>query len=157
MNFLTDIYSKVLGTNSKKLVKGSLDGSGFTEDFDNEEGFVLYSATESKRYKAADSNSTVNNCISYESFQQSSTYSPAASTLHITTEAKVKETVFPRRDETFLTVSDLPMELSKLLQVMQQMNQQAAGAVMTRSPPNVEQYHYDFTLERNVLEGFERV
>ena len=51
MNFLTDIYSKVLGTNSKKLVKGSLDGSGFTEDFDNEGGFVLYSTTESKRYK----------------------------------------------------------------------------------------------------------
>lgn len=153
MNFLTDIYSKVLGTNSKKLVKGSLDGSGFTEDFDNEGGFVLYSTTESKRYKAADSN----NCISYENFQQSSTYSPAASTLHITTEAKVKETVFSRRDETFLTVSDLPMELSKPLQLMQQMNQQAAGAVTTRSPPNVEQYHYDFTLERNVLEGFERV
>lgn len=45
MNFLTDIYSKVVGTK-----KESSDGSkDFTEDFDKEDGFVLY--TESKRYK----------------------------------------------------------------------------------------------------------
>lgn len=51
MNFLMDIYFKVLGINLKKLVKGSLDGLGFIEDFDNEGGFVLYSIIESKCYK----------------------------------------------------------------------------------------------------------
>ena len=55
MSFLTGIYSKVLGTNSKKTQEASSDnttGSGFTEDYDNEDGFVLYTAEQNnKRYK----------------------------------------------------------------------------------------------------------
>ena len=46
MNFFTDIYSKVVGTKKKESSDGSKD---FTEVFDKEDGFVLY--TESKRYK----------------------------------------------------------------------------------------------------------
>ena len=55
MSFLTGIYSKVLGTNSKKTEGACSDnttGCGFTEDYDNEDGFVLYTAEQNnKRYK----------------------------------------------------------------------------------------------------------
>ena len=52
MSFLSGIYSKVLGTNSKKTEQASSDsGTSFTEAFDNEDGFVLYTADQHKRYK----------------------------------------------------------------------------------------------------------
>lgn len=59
-----------------------------------------------------------------------------------------------KRDATFLTVSDLPMEMSKQLQVMLHINQGIAD-VMRRSPPNIDQYHYDFILERDVIQSAE--
>lgn len=150
MNFLTDIYSKVVGTKKKESSDGSKD---FTEDFDKEDGFVLY--TESKRYKQADFNPTDNSGISYEVFQQSSLsqYSCAASTSHMDIATGVTQgKLFPNRHTTFLTVSDVPMQLSKPFQLAQQMNQNTSQAAR-KSPPNVEQYQYDFTLERNVLHG----
>ena len=60
--------------------------------------------------------------------------------------------LFPNRQTTFLTVSDVPMQLSKPFQLAQQMNQNTSQAAR-KSPPNVEQYQYDFTLEKNVLHG----
>ena len=55
MSFFTGIYSKVLGTNSKKteeVCSDSTAGSRFTEDYDNEDGFVLYTAEQNnERYK----------------------------------------------------------------------------------------------------------
>lgn len=54
MSFLSGLYSKVLGANSKKTVQtcyNSASGTGFTEDFDNEDGFVLYTAEHKKRCK----------------------------------------------------------------------------------------------------------
>lgn len=54
MSFLSGIYSKVLGTSSKKTEKTCSDpGNGFTEDFDKEDGFVLYTADQHKRYKVS--------------------------------------------------------------------------------------------------------
>lgn len=150
MNFLTDIYSKVVGTKKKESSDGLKD---FTEDFDKEDGFVLY--TESKRYKQADFNPTDNSGISYEVFQQSSLsqYSCAASTSRMDIATGVTQgKLFPNRHTTFLTVSDVPMQLSKPFQLAQQINQNTSQAAR-KSPPNVEQYQYDFTLERNVLHG----
>jgi len=60
-----------------------------------------------------------------------------------------------KKNTTFLTVSDLPMELSKQLQAVMQMNQ-GAPDVIRRSLPNIDQYQYDFSLERAVLQSFER-
>lgn len=55
MSFLSGIYSRVLGTNSKKTEETrSDDGNGFTEAYDTEDGFVLYSADQHKRYKVPD-------------------------------------------------------------------------------------------------------
>lgn len=53
MSFLSGIYSKVLGTNSKKAEQTCSDSgtTGFTEAYDNEDGFVLYTADQHKRYK----------------------------------------------------------------------------------------------------------
>ena len=55
MSFFTGIYSKVLGINSKKTEETCSDRtavSGFTEDYDNEDGFVLYTPDQNnKRYK----------------------------------------------------------------------------------------------------------
>ena len=52
MSFLSGIYSKVLGTNSKKTEQTCSDsGTGFSEAYDNEDGFVLYTADQHKRYK----------------------------------------------------------------------------------------------------------
>ena len=59
-----------------------------------------------------------------------------------------------KRSTTFLTVSDLPMKLSRQLQAMLQMDHGTAD-VLRRSPPNIEQYHYDFTLERDVIRSFQ--
>lgn len=60
-----------------------------------------------------------------------------------------------KKNTTFLTVSDLPMELSKQLQAVVQMNQ-GVPDVLRRSLPNIDQYQYDFSLERAVLRSFER-
>lgn len=60
-----------------------------------------------------------------------------------------------KKNTTFLTVSDLPMELSKQLQDVVQMNQ-GIPDVLRRSLPNIDQYQYDFSLERAVLRSFER-
>lgn len=152
MNFLTDIYSKVVGPKKKESSDGSKD---FTEDFDKEDGFVLYTAAESKRYKQADFNPKDNSAISYEVFQRSSLsqYPCAASTSRMDIATRVPQgKLFPNRHTTFLTVSDIPMQLSKPFQLAQQMNQNSSEA-SRKSPPNVEHYHYDFTLERNVLHG----
>lgn len=53
MSFFSGIYSKVLGTNSKKAEQTCSDSgtTGFTEAYDNEDGFVLYTADQHKRYK----------------------------------------------------------------------------------------------------------
>lgn len=55
MSFLSGIYSKVLGTSTKKTVEvcsnSATTGTGFTEDYDNEDGFVLYTSEQNKRYK----------------------------------------------------------------------------------------------------------
>lgn len=55
MSFLSGIYSKVLGTSSKKTEQTCSDSgtgsTGFTEAFDNEDGFVLYTPDQHKRYK----------------------------------------------------------------------------------------------------------
>lgn len=55
MSFLSGIYSKVLGTSSKKTEQRCSDSGtgsvGFTEAFDNEDGFVLYTPDQHKRYK----------------------------------------------------------------------------------------------------------
>ena len=52
MSFLSGIYSKVWGTNSKKTEQTCSDsGTGFSEGYDNEDGFVLYTADQHKRYK----------------------------------------------------------------------------------------------------------
>lgn len=59
-----------------------------------------------------------------------------------------------KKNTTFLTVSDLPMELSKQLQAVLHMNQGTAD-VLRRSPPNIDQYYYDFSLERAVIRSFE--
>ena len=67
MSFLSGLYSKVLGANSKKPVQhcfnNSASGTGFTEDFDNEDGFVLYTAEQTKRCKVW---TTYSNRVSYE-------------------------------------------------------------------------------------------
>ena len=76
-----------------------------------------------------------------------------ASTSHMDIATGVTQgKLFPNRHTTFLTVSDVPMQLSKPFQLAQQMNQNTSQAAR-KSPPNVEQYQYDFTLERNVLHG----
>lgn len=52
MSFLSGIYSKVLGANSKKIEQTCSDSrTRFTEAYDNEDGFVLYTADQHKRYK----------------------------------------------------------------------------------------------------------
>lgn len=52
MSFLSSIYAKVLGTNSKKSEETSSDGgNGFAEAYDNEDGFVLYTHYQNKRCK----------------------------------------------------------------------------------------------------------
>ena len=52
MSFLSSIYAKVLGTNSKKSEETSSDGgNGFAEAYDNEDGFVLYTPYQNKRCK----------------------------------------------------------------------------------------------------------
>ncbi|KAK2561323.1 hypothetical protein P5673_015819 [Acropora cervicornis] len=103
----------------------------------------------------ADFNPKDNSGISNEVFQQSSLsqYSCAASTSRMDIATGVTQgKLFPNRHTTFLTVSDVPMQLSKPFQLAQQMNQNTSKA-SRKSPPNVEQYQYDFTLERNVLHG----
>lgn len=59
-----------------------------------------------------------------------------------------------KKNTTFLTVSDLPMELSKQLQAVMHVNHGTAD-VLRRSAPNIDQYHYDFSLERAVIRSFE--
>ena len=59
-----------------------------------------------------------------------------------------------RRETTFLTVSDVPFQLSKQLQRVLQLNQ-GSLELSGRSPPNIEQYQYKFTLERDVLSSDE--
>ena len=59
-----------------------------------------------------------------------------------------------KKNTTFLTVADLPMELSKQLQAAMQMNKGAPDC-LRRSLPNIDQYQYDFSLERAVLRSFE--
>jgi len=59
-----------------------------------------------------------------------------------------------RRETTFLTVSDVPFQLSKQLQRMLQLNQ-GSLELSKRSPPNIEQYQYNFALERDVLSSNE--
>lgn len=79
----------------------------------------------------------------------------SGSTSHITPVAPTGEKLtVQRRDATFLTVSDLPMQLSKQLQVMLHINQ-GTGDVLKRSSPNFEQNHYDFTLEMEVIRSCE--
>lgn len=52
MSFFSGIYSKVWGTNSKKTEQTCSDSStDFSEGYDNEDGFVLYTADQHKRYK----------------------------------------------------------------------------------------------------------
>lgn len=55
MSFLTGIYSKVWGSNAKKVTdqasSDGLAGTGFSEHYDNEDDFVLYTAEQNKRYK----------------------------------------------------------------------------------------------------------
>lgn len=78
-----------------------------------------------------------------------------ASTSHMAT-GVTQGKLFPNRHTTFLTVSDVPMQLSRHLQLAQQMNQNTSES-SRKSPPNVEQYHYDFTLERGVLRAIDSV
>jgi len=116
---------------------------------------VLYTADQNKRYKQTDTNSGPGDFKSYENFQQSCPYPPSGSTSYITPVAPTGEKLtVQRRDATFLTVSDLPMQLSKQLQVMLHINQGTAD-VLKRSSPNFEQYHYDFTLEMEVIRSCE--
>lgn len=152
MSFLSGIYSKVLGTSSKKTEQRCSDSGtgsvGFTEAFDNEDGFVLYTPDQHKRYKQSDYNPGTANLKSYEHAQQSCPYPPSA------TSSTAGNLTAQKKNTTFLTVSDLPMELSKQLQAVMQMNQ-GAPDVIRRSLPNIDQYQYDFSLERAVLQSFE--
>lgn len=158
MSFLSGIYSKVWGTNSKKTEQTCSDpGTGFSEGYDNEDGFVLYTADQHKRYKQSDYNPGAEslNSKSYEHVQQSGPYPPKASTSYITpTSSTAGNLTAQKKNTTFLTVSDLPMELSKQLQAAMQMNK-GTPDVLRRSLPNIEQYQYDFSLERAVLRSFE--
>lgn len=157
MSFLSGIYSKVLGTNSKKIEQTCSDsGTRFSEAYDNEDGFVLYTADQHKRYKQSDYNPGTANLKSYEHAQQSCPYPPAASSSYTTpTSSMAGNLTAQKKNTTFLTVSDLPMELSKQLQAVVQMNQ-GVPDVLRRSLPNIDQYQYDFSLERAVLRSFER-
>lgn len=60
----------------------------------------------------------------------------------------------PIKQEEFFTVADLPLQLSKPLQVLQNID-----SAYTDFHPvpllNIEQYNYDFSLERTVLTLFE--
>lgn len=153
MSFLSEIYSKILGTNSKKTEQACSNSStGFIEDFDKEDGFVLYTAEQNKRCKQTDSTPGAANYKSYENFQQSCPYPAAGSPSYMMTGAKIAP---EKRNTTFLTVSDIPVQLSKQLQTMLLINQGSAD-VLRSSSPNFEQYHYDFTLERDIVSSFER-
>lgn len=68
--------------------------------------------------------------------------------------AAAQKQVPQRRETTFLTVSDVPFQLSKQLQRVLQLNQ-GSLELSKRSPPNIEQYQYNFTLERDVLSSNE--
>lgn len=157
MSFLTGIYSKVWGSNAKKATdqasSDGLTGTGFSEHYDNEDDFVLYTAEQNKRHKQSTSTSLVGNYVC-ENFQQSSPYPPTVTTSHMLPGTTVGGKSIQKRDATFLTVSDLPMQMSKQLQVMLHINQGIAD-VARRSPPNIDQYHYDFILERDVIQSAE--
>ncbi|CAH3177541.1 unnamed protein product [Porites lobata] len=155
MSFLSGLYSKVVGANSKKTVQtcyNSASGTGFTEDFDSEDGFVLYTAEQKKRCKQTESVPGITNYRSYENLQQSCPYPPTGSPSYTITAAQKQ--VPQRRETTFLTVSDVPFQLSKQLQRVLQLNQ-GSLELSGRSPPNIEQYQYNFTLERDVLSSNE--
>lgn len=68
--------------------------------------------------------------------------------------AAAQKQVPQRRETTFLTVSDVPFQLSKELQRVLQLHQ-GSLELSRRSPPNIEQYQYNFTLERDVLSSNE--
>ena len=58
-----------------------------------------------------------------------------------------------KKDYTFLTVSDVPVQLSKMLQTVLNTNQ---GSFDThRRPLDMEQYNYDFSLEKTVVLSLE--
>ncbi|KAJ7386637.1 hypothetical protein OS493_006622 [Desmophyllum pertusum] len=123
--------------------------------FDSEDGFVLYTADQHKRYKQCDYNPGTSNFKSYENVQQSCPYPPSGSTPYtMSTASTAGKLTTQKKNTTFLTVSDLPMELSKQLQAMIQINQ-GTSDVLRRSSPNIDQYHYDFSLERAVIRSFE--
>ena len=83
-----------------------------------------------------------------------STVSLTSSSYPTATSSTAGNLTAQKKNTTFLTVSDLPMELSKQLQAVMQMNQ-GAPDVIRRSLPNIDQYQYDFSLERAVLQSFE--
>ncbi|PFX28422.1 uncharacterized protein LOC111326243 [Stylophora pistillata] len=154
MSFLSDFYAKVLGTKSKKLEETcSADGgNGFIEAYDNEDGFVLYTPEQNKRYKQSDYSPECGNVRVFENAQQSCRYSPKGSTASTTSTSLTVS----KKNTTFITVSDIPMELSKQLQAILHVNQRT-GDVLRKALPNIDQYNYDFSLERAVIRSFEGV
>ena len=83
-----------------------------------------------------------------------STVSLASTSYTTPTSSMAGNLAAQKKNTTFLTVADLPMELSKQLQAAMQMNK-GAPDVLRRSLPNIDQYQYDFSLERAVLRSFE--
>lgn len=61
-----------------------------------------------------------------------------------------------KKNTTFITVSDIPMELSKQLQAILHTNQRT-GNVLRKALPNIDQYNYDFSLERAVISSLEGI
>ncbi|XP_058964503.2 uncharacterized protein [Pocillopora verrucosa] len=153
MSFLSSIYAKVLGTNSKKSEETSSDGgNGFAEAYDNEDGFVLYTPYQNKRCKQSDYNPESRNVKVFENYQKSCSYPPTGSTAYTTSTSKTAS----KKNTTFITVSDIPMELSKQLQAILHTNQRT-GNVLRKASPNIDQYNYDFSLERAVISSLEGI
>ncbi|XP_031556500.1 uncharacterized protein LOC116293237 [Actinia tenebrosa] len=161
MSFLHNLYRKVIPDGSSRRTNSSVNCNDNTEtpvfeDFDSEDGFVVY--TEKTSTAANRQTYGVQERIEYNTLQTNATqgsYNPSglsglsspcsSKTNMILTSRGVKE----HRSSTFLTVSDIPLRLCKHLEMIQNSTK---GLTYHSSPPiHIEDYLYDFGLERTVI------